>query len=92
MLFLLSKTLRPCNRRYFWVLGYLFLRLPKQFAKVKVLKRHLAKQIGVSRFRQKWFSEDGSEWDDDAVMSSRDVQLLMSEFPSKTLNEVKSKN
>ena len=36
---------------------------------VKFLKALLAKQVGVPRFRQRWFSEDGSELRDDAIMT-----------------------
>ena len=47
---------------------------------VKVLKTHLAEQIGVSRFRQRWLSDDQSELHDEALVSSLNVQLVVLDF------------
>ena len=40
------------------------------------LKITLAEQIGVTRFRQRWLKEDGTELQDDAVVPCCDVQLV----------------
>ena len=47
---------------------------------VKVLKIALAKQIGVTRFRQRWFSKDHAELHDDSVVPCCDVQLVVMSF------------
>ena len=47
---------------------------------VKVLKTHLAEQIGVLRFRQRWLSDDQSELHDEALVSSLNVQLVVLGF------------
>ena len=47
---------------------------------VKVLKIALAKQIGVSRFRQRWLSEDRTDLHDDAIAQCCDVQLVLVPF------------
>ena len=46
---------------------------------VKTLKRRLARRIGVSRFRQRWLSED-SELDDEASLVPADVLLVVLDF------------
>ena len=48
----------------------------------KTVKQSLAAQVGVSRFRQKLFWEDGSEIQDDEVFASfpLKIQLLVLEF------------
>ena len=43
----------------------------------KAVKQALAVQIGVIRFKQRLFSEDGSEIPDDEVFSSAPVKLQM---------------
>ena len=48
---------------------------------IRVLKTLLAKKIGVSRFRQKWFNEEGCELLDDTLMLGDGcVQLLVLDF------------
>ena len=49
---------------------------------VKSLKTLVGKQIGVTRFRQKWLSEDHSELHDDALVTASlaDVQLVVLDF------------
>ena len=47
---------------------------------VKVLKTHLAEQIGVSRFRQRWLGDDQSELHDEVPVSSLNVQLVVLDF------------
>ena len=48
---------------------------------VKSLKRHLAKLIGVSRFRQRWFSEDHSELHDKILyVPPSKIQLVIMDF------------
>ena len=46
------------------------------------MKQSLATQVGVSRFRQRLFWEDGSEIEDDEILGSSPakVQLLILEF------------
>ena len=55
---------------------------------VKSLKTLVAKQIGVSRFRQRWLSEDHSELKDDAFVSASDVQLIVLDFVEAEDGEV----
>ena len=51
---------------------------------VKELKIALAKQTGVTRFRQRWLSEDHTELHDDDVVPCCDVQLVVLSFvPAK---------
>ena len=57
---------------------------------VKLLKTSLAKQIGVTRFRQKWLAEDHSELHDDAVVPCCDVQLVILDFVKSTRSERKA--
>lgn len=52
---------------------------------VKFLKRSLASQLGISRFRQKLFVDDGHDGarelsDDEIVASAMKIQLVISEF------------
>ena len=47
---------------------------------VKSLKTLVAKQIGISRFRQRWLGEDHTELKDDALVSASDVQLVVLDF------------
>ena len=54
---------------------------------VKTLKRRLAKQIGVSRFRQRWLSED-TELHDEASLVPADVQLVVVDFVKASLSQV----
>ena len=52
---------------------------------VKLLKIALAKQTGVTRFRQRWLSENHTELHDDDVVPCCDVQLVVLPFvPAKT--------
>ena len=44
---------------------------------VKSLKAHLAEEIGVSRFRQRWFSEDHVVLPDESIISHSTVQLVI---------------
>ena len=44
------------------------------------LKSSLAKQIGVTRFRQRWFTEDQTELCDDAAVPCCEVQLVLLSF------------
>lgn len=56
---------------------------------VKALKRRVAKEIGVGRFRQRWF-EDQQELDDDyTLMSSKDVELVVLNLAAAKDEEVK---
>ena len=48
--------------------------------RVELLKIALAKQIGVTRFRQRWLTEDHTELHDDAVVPCCDVQLVVLSF------------
>ena len=57
---------------------------------VKSLKTSLAKQIGVTRFRQKWLGGNDSELHDDAVVPCCDVQLVILDFVKSTRSERKS--
>ena len=47
---------------------------------VRSLKTLVAKQIGISRFRQRWLSEDHIELKEEDFASASDVQLLVLEF------------
>ena len=48
---------------------------------VRVLKTLAAKQIGVSRFRQRWLCRDHTELSDDTIMmTAGDVQLIVLDF------------
>ena len=47
---------------------------------VKSLKTLVAKQIGVSRFRQRWLSENHTELQDDEFVTASDVQLVVLPF------------
>ena len=47
---------------------------------VRSLKTSVAKQIGVSRFRQRWLSEDHTELKDEDFATASDVQLLILDF------------
>ena len=55
---------------------------------VKSLKTLVGKQIGVTRFRQKWLAEDQSELPDDAVVPCSDVQLVVLNFVQADAGEV----
>ena len=44
---------------------------------VKELKKSLAKQIGATRFQQRWLTQDHTELQDDAVVPCCDVQLVV---------------
>ena len=48
--------------------------------RVKLLKIALAKQTGVTRFRQRWLSQDHAELCDDSVVPCCDVQLVVLSF------------
>ena len=48
--------------------------------RVHQLKSSLAKQIGATRFRQRWLAEDHTELQDDAVVPCCDVQLVVLNF------------
>ena len=48
--------------------------------RVHHLKKSLAKQIGATRFQQRWLTEDHSELQDDAVVPCCDVQLVVQSF------------
>ena len=57
---------------------------------VRSLKTLLAKQIGVSRFRQRWLSEDHTELqDDDIISTASDVQLLLLDFVASEDEDVR---
>ena len=47
---------------------------------VRSLKTLVAKQIGVSRFRQRWLSEDHIELKEDDFATASDVQLLVLDY------------
>lgn len=47
---------------------------------VKWLKEHSSEQVGASRFRQQWLTEDGRELNDEAVLSVAHVQLVVLNF------------
>ena len=49
---------------------------------VKMLKMHLAGQIGASRFRQRWYGYDQHELLDDECVLGSEVQLLIMNFVS----------
>ena len=51
------------------------------------LKTSLAKQIGATRFRQRWLAEDHTELDDDASVPCCDVQLVILDFGTTTKHE-----
>eukprot|EP00913_Durusdinium_trenchii_P014465 g13569.t1 len=54
-----------------------------QGAPVKFLKRRLAQEISVNRFRQRWLSDDHTELHDDDQLSSTEVQVA-AEKPGRT--------
>ena len=56
--------------------------------RVHQLKSSLAKQIGVTRFRQKWLAEDHSELHDDAAVPCCDVQLAILDFVEAQEDEI----
>ena len=56
---------------------------------VRSLKTLVAKQIGVSIFRQRWLSEDHTELQDDDFVTSSDVQLVVLPFVQSEDEEVK---
>ena len=56
---------------------------------VKSLKTLVGKQIGVTRFQQKWLAEDHSELHDDALVTALgDVQLVVLDFVQADEREV----
>ena len=55
---------------------------------VHQLKTSLAKQIGATRFHQRWLAEDCSELDDDAVVPCGDVQLVILDFVEAQEDEI----
>ena len=55
---------------------------------VKSLKTLVAKQIGVSKFRQRWLCEDHTELREEAVVCASDVQLVVLEFVQAEDGEV----
>ena len=55
---------------------------------VKSLKTLVSKQIGVSRFRQRWLCEDHTELREDALVCASDVQLVVLEFVQAEDGEV----
>ena len=56
---------------------------------MKLLKIALAKQIGVTRFRQRWLQEDHTELQDDAVVPCCDVQLVVLSFVQSNKAELR---
>ena len=44
---------------------------------VKLLKGRVAKEIAVSRFRQRWFGEDGSELKDEEKLVTSEVKIVI---------------
>ena len=57
--------------------------------RVHQLKSSLAKQIGATRFRQRWLAEDHTELQDDAVVPCCDVQLVVLDFVQAEEDEIK---
>ena len=55
---------------------------------MKSLKTLVAKQVGVPRFRQRWFGEDHTELKEDALVSASDVQLAVLDFAEAEDREV----
>ena len=55
---------------------------------VRSLKTLVFKQIGVSRFRQRWLSEDHAELQDDDFVTPSDVQLVVLPFVQSEDEEV----
>ena len=55
---------------------------------VKSLKTLVGKQIGVTRFCQKWLAEDQSELHDDVFLPCSDVQLVVLNFVQADAREV----
>ena len=69
--------------RIFSLTGETLLALTKEEIEgqsVKSLKSLVAKQIGVSRFRQRWLGKDSSELGEDEFITASDVQLLVLDF------------
>ena len=56
---------------------------------VRSLKTLVFKQIGVSRFRQRWLSENHTELQDDEFVTASDVQLVVLPFVESEDEEVK---
>ena len=54
---------------------------------VHQLKSSLAKQIGATRFRQRWLAADHNELHDDASVACCDVQLVILDFATATKRE-----
>ena len=52
------------------------------------LKSSLAKQIGATRFQQRWLTEDHTELQDDAVAPCCDVQLVVVDFVQADEGEI----
>ena len=57
--------------------------------RVHQLKSSLAKQIGATRFRQRWLAEDHTELHDNAVVPCCDVQLVVLNFVQAKEDEIK---
>ena len=55
---------------------------------VKSLKTLIAQQMGVSRFRQRWLSEDRTELREDTMAIASDVQLVFLDFAPADDGEV----
>ena len=55
---------------------------------VKELKISLAKQIGATRFQQRWLTQDHTELQDDSVVPCCDVQLVVLDFVRDKEDEV----
>ena len=55
---------------------------------VKLLKVAFAKQTGVTRFQQRWLSQDHVELRDDAVLPCCDVQLVVLSFTQAEKHEI----
>ena len=56
---------------------------------VKLLKIALAMQTGVTRFRQRWLSENHAELHDDDVVLCCDVQLVVLPFVQAKSDEIR---
>ena len=55
---------------------------------VHQLKSSLAKQIGATRFRQRWLAADHNELHDDASVACCDVQLVILDFVEAQKDEI----
>ena len=55
---------------------------------VKEMKTSLAKQIGATRFQQRWLAEDHTELHDDAAVPCCEVQLVVVDFVQAAEGEI----